>query len=152
VDRRVYLQLLKKVFVTTNVRCLAYCLMTNHVHLLVQTPDGNLNAAMHRLHSRYANAFNQRHKTVGHVFQGRYGAVRVTSDPQLLALLTYIARNPVEAALCDDPIDWPWSSFSSVARKRSPEAVDIDSLLAHLDADPTRAVGRYVDLCNLKGA
>jgi REP element-mobilizing transposase RayT len=152
VDRRIYLRLLKKVVDTTNMRCLAYCLMTNHVHLLVQTPDANLDTAMHRLHSRYASGFNQRHRTCGHVFQGRYGAVRVTSDGQLLAVLTYIARNPVEAALCDAPIDWPWSSFSCVVRATASRAVDVDRLLAHLDDDSTRALRRYVDLCNLKGA
>ncbi len=152
VDRRMYMRLLERVIVDANWRCLAYCLMANHLHLLVETPDANLSGGMHRLHSGYANDFNRRHKTCGHVFQGRYGAVRVTSDSQLVAVLTYIARNPVEAALCDEPDKWPWSSFGAVARGGDVVGVDVGRLLAYIDPDPVRARRRYVDLCNLKGA
>ena len=66
--------LLEQVVVRHGWRCLAYCLMKNHVHLLVETPEPNLAAGMRRLHGLHAQRFNKRHGHVGHVFQGRYGA------------------------------------------------------------------------------
>lgn len=151
-DRRSYLGMLEKVVMSERWRCLAYCLMANHVHLLLETPDANLSSGMHRLHSRYAQSFNARHKRCGHVFQGRYGAVRVGSDGQLRAVLAYIARNPVEAALCDDPGQWAWSSYTSVASGSAAGWLDAERLLSYLGEEPSRALKRYVGLCNLKRA
>jgi putative transposase len=74
VDRRRYLRLLQTVVAEQRWRCLAYCLMENHVHLLVETPAANLAGGMQRLHGWYAESFNARHRHVGHLFQGRYGA------------------------------------------------------------------------------
>jgi putative transposase len=107
-DRRRYLQLLRKVSAKNRWVCLAYCLMGNHLHLLIETPDANLSSGMRQLHGSYAQTFNARHHRSGHVFQGRYGAVRITSDPQLQAVSEYIANNPVEAGFCERPEDWPW--------------------------------------------
>ena len=76
-DRWRYLAMLGDVVVRMRWRCLAYCLMRNHVHLLAETPAANLGAGIQRLHGRYAQKFNERHRRSGHVFQGRYGAVRV---------------------------------------------------------------------------
>ena len=94
--------------------CLAYCLMHNHIHLLVETPQPNLGAGMQRLHGLYAQTFNKRHKRCGHLFQGRYGGDRVRTDEQLLTAARYIALNPVEAGLCERPDEWPWSSHAGV--------------------------------------
>lgn len=82
-DRRDYLGLLALEIRRTRWRCLSYCLMGNHVHLLVETPEANLAVGMQRLQGDYARTFNQRYKTVGHLFQGRYGSVRIRSDRQL---------------------------------------------------------------------
>jgi putative transposase len=152
VDRRIYLRMLEKVVQAKRWRCLAYCLMANHVHLVLETPHANLSAGMHKLHSSYAHAFNARHHRCGHVFQGRYGAVRVASDEQLRAVLVYVARNPVEAALCDAPAGWPWSSFGPVALGGAVGWLAVDRLLSYLDSEPGKARRRYADLCNLKGA
>src|SRR5690242_13743227 len=75
-DRRIYLWMLARVVLRQGWRCLAYCLMTNHVHLLLETPEPNLSHGMQQLHGGYALSFNARHGRIGHVFQGRYGAVR----------------------------------------------------------------------------
>ena len=80
--------------------CLSYCLMGNHVHLLIETREPNLGAGMHRLHGAYAQWFNRRHGFVGHVFQNRYESVTIENDPQLWVTAAYIARNPVTAGLC----------------------------------------------------
>ena len=109
-DRRRYLRVLGDTVAHRGWNCLAYCLMTNHVHLLVETPQPNLGHGMQRLHGAYASGFNKRHTTVGHVFQGRYGAKRIKDDVHLITVARYIDANPVEAGLAVTPDLWPWSS------------------------------------------
>src|SRR3712207_7313843 len=96
-DRALYLAMLAAVVRRHEWHLLAYCLMDNHVHLLVETPRPNLGSGMQRLHGDYALLFNRRHERRGHLFQGRYGAKRVRDDAQLVTVLRYIADNPVEA-------------------------------------------------------
>ncbi|MCW2994204.1 MAG: toxin RelE [Conexibacter sp.] len=115
VDCRTYVGLLGAVVTRMRWTCLAYCLMPNHVHLLLTTPEPNLGRGMQRLHGRYAETFNARHGEVGHVFQGRYGAVAVTDDAQLLTTVGYIAANPVSAGLVADPAAWRWSSHRAIS-------------------------------------
>ena len=91
---------------------LSYCLMPNHVHLLLETPDPNLPVGMQILQGPYARRFNRRHRLVGHLFQGRYGAVRVKDDVHLWTAATYIARNPVEAGHCKEPWESSWTSVA----------------------------------------
>ena len=107
VDRHLYLRLLGQAVREQEWACLSYCLMGNHVHLLIETPRPNLGSGMRKLHGKYGLRFNQRHGFVGHVFQGRYGAVRITDDEHLVTVLRYIDGNPVEAGLGSD---WPWCS------------------------------------------
>lgn len=99
--------------------------MTNHVHLLVETPEPNLGVGMRRLHGDYGLRFNQRHGTVGHVFQGRYGSVRVKDDAQMVTAVRYIDRNPVKAGL---GADWPWSSSAAMRGATAPPWLAIDRL------------------------
>ena len=101
--------------------CHAYCLMTNHYHLLVETPRANLDEAMHRLNSTYAVRFNRHHSLTGHVFQGRYGSKLITDDSYALTVVRYIAANPVQAGLCAAPEDWTWSSYAATAGLASPQ-------------------------------
>jgi putative transposase len=89
---------------------LAYCLMSNHCHLVIETPERTLGLGMRQLAGRHAQAFNRRHGTYGHVFQGRYGSVLVDSDVHFAQLLRYVALNPVSAGLCTEPAEWRWSS------------------------------------------
>src|SRR5213082_2729696 len=89
-DRRTYLFLLARVVLVKRWRCLAYCLMDNHLHLLVETPEANLGSGMQRLHSLYAQIHNERHGRCGHLFQDRFGSVRVLSDEQLWAVVAYV--------------------------------------------------------------
>src|SRR5687768_12920597 len=79
--------------------------MDNHVHLLLETREANLGVGMGRLHGSYAQHFNSRHGTSGHLFQGRYGSARITTDERLWTLAVYIAMNPVVAGLCRRPDD-----------------------------------------------
>jgi putative transposase len=131
-DRQTYLFLLRRVVEEHGWRCLAYCLMENHVHLLIETPVPNLARGMQRLHGAYAQLFNERHGRVGHLFQGRYGAVHMESDQQLWATLAYIAANPVRAELCEKATDWRWSSCRHVLNQRSAGLIDLERIAWYL--------------------
>jgi REP element-mobilizing transposase RayT len=89
----------------------AFCLMTNHVHLLIQTPEPTLPRGMQLLIGEYVQGFNQRHDRRGALVQGRYKSLLVETDAHYLECLRYIAWNPVLAGLCEHPDDWPWSSW-----------------------------------------
>jgi putative transposase len=130
-DRQTYLQALAATVERRRWHLLAFCLLDNHLHLMVETPNANLGAGMQRLHSDYAQQFNQRHGRSGHVFQGRYGAVRVETDEQLWAAAAYIAMNPVEAGLCDAPEEWQWSSHGAILSGKGPGWLDVGRLLHH---------------------
>jgi putative transposase len=94
-------------------KCLAVCLMTTHVHALLETPDESLPAGMHWLNGGYGKAFNDEHERIGNLVRARYWSKRVQDDAQLIAAFRYIARNPFRAGLCERPEDWPWSSFAT---------------------------------------
>jgi len=98
-----------------HVLCHAYCLMGNHYHLLVQTPEANLSAAMRQLNGVYTQRFNRRHERCGHVLQGRFGAQLVDGDAYLREVCRYIVLNPVRACLVAHPGEWRWSSFRATA-------------------------------------
>lgn len=100
--------------------CLSYCLMTNHIHLLVRTSEPNLGHGMQQLHSPYAQGFNLRYGRVGHLFQDRFGSSRVRSGNKLWQTADYIAQNPVRASLCATPEEWRWSSTGAAACGRRP--------------------------------
>jgi putative transposase len=138
-DRLSYLALLGRVTLKMRWRCLAYCLMGNHVHLLLETREANLGTGMHRLHGPYAQRFNFRHERSGHLFGDRFGAVRMQSEPQVWMAAAYIARNPVDAQLCRSPGDWKWSSHALVVAGDAPRWLDADRLLSYfavLGGDP----------------
>lgn len=92
----------------------AYCLMGNHYHVVVATPQGNLSALMRHLNGVYTQRFNRRHGKVGHVFQGRFKAILVDRDAYLLAVCRYVDLNPVRARMVAAPGDWPWSSYRAL--------------------------------------
>ncbi len=116
-DRQTFLDLLAKEIRQQHWRLYAYCLMGNHYHLLIETPEGNLVAGMRRLNGVYTQAFNRRHERVGHVFQGRYKSILVDKDAYLLELVRYIVLNPVRARMVKRVEDWPWSSYRATAGK-----------------------------------
>lgn len=111
-DYYLYLSLLEKYGNRHGVTLHAYALLPNHIHLLVQVGTRPLSGMMHVLQQSYTQAFNRRYGHVGHAFQGRYKALLVEDDAYLLQLVKYIHLNPVEAGLCREPDDYPWSSHS----------------------------------------
>jgi REP element-mobilizing transposase RayT len=110
-DRRRLLVILGSVLPDLGWRCYAYCLMSTHFHLLVETPNADLARGMQLVNGIYAQTFNRRHARRGHLFGGRYGAELVETDEHALEALRYIALNPVRAGICRNAEDWPWSSY-----------------------------------------
>lgn len=143
VDRLSYLRILGKTIVRTRWRCLGYCLMDNHVHLLVETPEPNLAGGMQRLHGSYAQLFNERHGRSGHLFQGRYGAVRMEDDAQLWTTIRYIVHNPLEAGLVTAPDAWSWSSHAALVAGDAPDWLDVERLLGYFGGIGGQPLARY---------
>ena len=114
-ERVEFLSLLGRTIGRFGWRCLTYCLMDNHFHLLVQTPQPNLSRGMQHLKGSYAQWFNRRHDRQGPLFAGRFQARLVQRDAHLVEVLRYIALNPVRAGLCAEPDDWRWSAHAAIA-------------------------------------
>ncbi|MGY4707263.1 REP-associated tyrosine transposase [Candidatus Bipolaricaulota sp. J31] len=143
-DRLAFLEILAEVVERYRFRCYAYCLMGNHYHLLIETPEANLSRGMRQLNGVYTQRFNRRHKRSGHLFQGRYKAILVEKDPYLLELARYIVLNPVRAGLVRYPGRWRWSSYRATAGLEEPPAfLEVERLLSQFDPDPERARRKY---------
>jgi REP element-mobilizing transposase RayT len=116
-----------------NWRVLAFCLMTNHYHLLVQCPDGGLTKGVFLLNRGFAGWFNHKYHRVGHVFQDRYIAILVQDDLHLVRCFRYILRNPVAARMVGEPSGWKWSSARAVVgRASAPDWVDWEPVVTLL--------------------
>ena len=120
IDRQNFLNTLQHVNKRYHWICHAYCLMTNHYHLLIETPDGNLALGMRQLNGVYTQLFNKRHGRVGHLFQGRYKAILIQKDSHLLEVSRYVVLNPVRAKMVEKPEDWKWSSYLATAGSEKP--------------------------------
>lgn len=144
VDRRIWLEVMAQVCQRFHFVVHAYCQMTNHFHLLVETPEGNLGQGMRQLNSAYARYFNQRHALVGPLFQGRYKAILVQRESYLQELARYIVLNPVRAGLVAHPGDWRWSSYLGTAGQRpGPVWLSTTWMLACFGTDRASALRVY---------
>ena len=145
-DRQAWLEVFGQVCTRFNWRCHAYCLMSNHYHVVVETPDGNLSQGMRQLNGVYTQHFNRRHGKSGHVFQGRYKAIIVQKDNYLLELARYVVLNPVRAGMVKDAQDWAWSSYRAMTGEaEGQDWLQIDWLLGQFSPQRKRATARYMD-------
>ena len=145
-DKRAFLSVLGSVIEKYHWFCHAYCLMDNHYHLLVETPDGNLSRGMRQLNGVYTEKFNTTHKRPGHIFQGRYKAILVDKDSYLLELNRYIVLNPVRAHLVERPEDWVWSSYCATGGlSESPGHLTVDWILGMFAEQRKVAQRQYRD-------
>jgi putative transposase len=143
-DRDNFLNTLQHVNKRYNWICHAYCLMTNHFHLLIETPDGNLSLGMRQLNGVYTQLFNKWHGRVGHLFQGRYKAILIQKDSHLLEVCRYVVLNPVRAKMVEKPEDWKWSSYLATAGKTKPHpCLTIDWVLGQFSRKRGRAEQEY---------
>ncbi len=119
-DRAAFLDILTETNRRYNWLCHAYCLMNNHYHLIIETPDGNLSKGMRQLNGVYTQAYNRRHGRVGHIFQGRYKAILVEKESHLLEACRYVVLNPLRAKAATHPEQWQWSSYRATSRRETP--------------------------------
>jgi putative transposase len=115
VDRLRFLAILEGVLEQYRVECHAYCLMSNHYHMVLRTLDANLSSAIRQLNGVYAQWWNRRHQRVGHMVQGRFKAQLVERDGYFLEVCRYVVLNPVRSGLVTSPEEWPWSSYAATA-------------------------------------
>ena len=143
-DRQAFLSVLAGVAERLNWRVHAYSLMSNHYHLLVETPDGNLAKAKRQLNGVYTQYGNRRHRRSGHLFQGRYKAILVQKALYLLEVARYVVLNPVRAQMVRSAGDWPWSRYRATAgRCETPAWLTIDWVLSAFAGRRSDAVLAY---------
>ena len=153
-DRAAMLDVLAQGLERFDAAALAYCLMGNHYHFVLQTRQPNLSRLMRHVNGVYTQRFNRRHQKVGHLFQGRFKAILVDSDTYLLAVCRYVELNPVRAALVATPVAWSWSSCRThVGLAPAPAWLDTQGMHAQLlgrackdPSDTARAAQRYAAL------
>lgn len=145
-DRLGWLEVFAMVCSRFNWRCHAYCLMSNHYHVVVETPEANLSRGMRQLNGVYTQRFNRRHGMVGHLFQGRFKAILVERDEYLLELSRYVVLNPVRAGMVRGVAEWSWSSFLATAGDaQAPEWLETDWILAQFGKQRRSTQRKYVD-------
>jgi REP-associated tyrosine transposase len=113
-DRYRFLELLGETCHRFNWLCHAYCLMTNHYHLVIETGDANLSKGMRHINGVYTQRFNRSHQRVGHIFQGRYKAILIDKDGYLLEAIRYVLLNPVRAHMTKSAGQYRWSSYRAM--------------------------------------
>lgn len=142
-DRRIFLGVLGDVVSRFDWELTAYCLMTNHYHLVFRTPEANVAAGMHRLNMVYAQGFNRRHDFAGHLFEARYWSSVISSNEYLLEAARYVVLNPVRASLTRGPIEWEWSSYRQTVGFAPPAPYLSLDWLGMFDVDAARAQALY---------
>jgi REP element-mobilizing transposase RayT len=134
-DRHLFLSILGQTVKRFNWLCHAYCLMGNHYHLLIETPEGNLSAGMRHLNGVYTQAYNRIHHTDGHVFKGRFKAVLVEKESHLLELCRYVVLNPVRAHMVERAEQYNWSSYlPTIGKTAVPPYLTTEWLLANFSS------------------
>ena len=143
-DRKMFLYWLKDVSQFHNIICHAYCLMDNHYHLLIETPEANLSRAIRDLNGNYSQWFNTHHTRIGHLFQGRYKAYLIEKETYLLEVARYIVLNPVRAGMVDKPKNYKWSSYNPTAGiTKTPDWLQKDWLLSNFSKNKKIAQMEY---------
>jgi REP element-mobilizing transposase RayT len=121
----------------------SYILMTNHYHLIIETPHANLSEIMHYINSSYTTYINKKKGRSGHLFQGRYKAILVDKDTYLLELSRYLHLNPVRAKIVTKPEEYPHSSYRSYIVKNKEDIVHRDLILGMISQNNQRAYKQY---------
>lgn len=112
-DKAQYLKLINIIRVEFRVDIIAYCIMDNHVHILVQTDTiEQLSKFMHKINTLYAKYYNNENNRVGYVFRDRYKSQEIYSEKQLRACVNYIHNNPIKAKICKFPYEYKYSSYN----------------------------------------
>ena len=139
VDRMMWIRLLVRTLDRRRWRCMAFCQMSTHVHLLLSLPDQSLADGMHSLNLAYSKEFNARHGRVGALLRKRYGSRRVEGGDDLVGTYAYVVLNPVVEGMCPRAEDWRWSSYATTLGLSADfPFVDASLVLAELGGSPER--------------
>lgn len=143
-DREKFLSYLESAVKRYGAVIHVWCLMSNHYHLLIETPSGNLSQIMQHINGAYTNYFNTKRKRSGHLFQGRYKGILVEADEYALELSRYIHLNPVRIGIASEPSDYKWSSFQEYAgKKKTPDWLTTEFILGYFDKSESAAQKKY---------
>lgn len=145
VDYYIYISLIKntlKFYEDYNYKLISYCLMKNHVHILLKTDKYDPSHFMRRLSSMYAKYFNNKYECIGHLFQGRYYSNTITSVIELLEVSRYIHLNPVRANITKLPEEYRWSSYNKILE-------DIDIKEDQINKVGSVAVGNNTNISDI---
>lgn len=136
-DYKLYLDYLNEAieYYDNKYHIMAYTLMTNHVHLQIETEDMDVSDLIKRVHSRYAWNFNKKYDYIGHLFQDRYKAELIQSDRYVLEASRYIHLNPVRANMVKCPSDYKWSSYNVYIGKAKDKLIQCDRILSYFNKD-----------------
>lgn len=149
-DREKFLSYLQSATQRYGAAIHVYCLMSNHYHLLLETPEGNLSQIMRHINGAYTSYFNTKRRRAGHLFQGRYKGILVEADEYAEELSRYIHLNPVRAGMVEKPEDFQWSSYAAyVGKKKSPDWLVRDFILAYFDGKKEKAERKYQEFVQL---
>ena len=145
-DYYFFIELLKETVVVFKSRISAYCLMTNHYHILMQTPEGNLSRCMRHINGVYTQYFNRKYHSDGQLFRGRYKSILIDSDNYLLELVRYIHRNPLEAGIVVDLKSYDWSSHKGyISKDKAWGWLYKDFVLKIFSANYTESKKKYME-------
>ena len=148
-DYQKFIDVLHEAIELFSLRVSAYCLMPNHYHLLVQTPDANLSRCMRHINGVYTQRFNSSHSLDGQLFRGRYKAITVSEDNYLLQLIRYMHKNPVRAGMVEKAQNYTWSSHNGYLSKDKKWGwLYKDFALSMLSEVPENRVKRYREFMN----
>lgn len=144
-DRELFIAVLGECCDLFNWSIHSWCQMTNHYHLLIETPDANLSKGMRYLNGVYTQRFNRLNISTGHVFQGRYKSILVEKAAYLLELSRYIVLNPVRAGMVESAENWNWSSYgSTVGINYCPKWFDREWVLGSFGKKEKTAIKNYI--------
>jgi len=145
-DREALLGVLGEALERFDAGCLAYCLMPNHYHFVLETRRANLSRLMRQVNGVYTQRYNRRHGRVGHVFQGRFKAIVVDRDAYLMEVCRYVELNPVRAKLARRAQDWVWSSYRGhVGLAGAPGWLEQAAVLGQFGASVAAGRRRYAE-------
>ena len=143
-DREDFIARLSRIFPESGAACLSWALLSNHIHLVVRTGHCPLSRVMQRVNTGYAVRFNLRHDRSGHLFQNRFGSRRLHSDQDLLGVVCYVERNPLEASIVTDVASlsrYPLSGFGALVGERDVLPFEQpDDVLSLFDCDRLSAI------------
>ncbi|NLD48980.1 MAG: transposase [Clostridiaceae bacterium] len=151
-DRARSLEIIMDKAYQEEVQILSYCLMSNHIHLLVMQKNAQIGRFMKRVEVSYAYYFNKKHGRIGHLFQDRYKSETIDSNEHLLAAVRYIHKNPVKAGIVKSEGDYEWSSFNAYTRDNTLlPSVNIEYILGMFAKERKRAIKLFKEFSGLEG-